>query len=165
MMGNANVNLLKLKYYDSWALYLGTLYLVNKTGDRRAINFQFNGWGMQNSLMLQEQQFVWDYAIDNQVAIAMAKASGLDYYTCPLVLEGGSSIHTDGEGTLYTTEECLLNSNRNPNLTKDEIEEYLKQYLNVEKIIWIPRGMYSDETRSHINNLLYVVEPGLDGLR
>ena len=159
MMGNANVNLLKLKYYDSWARDLGALYLVNETGDRRAVSFQFNGWGMQNSLVLKEQQFVWDYKVDNQVAIAMARASGLDYYTCPLVLEGGS-VHTDGEGTLYTTEECLLNLNRNPKLTKKEIEEYLKQYLNVEKIIWIPRGMYSDETSGHINNLLHVIEPG-----
>ncbi|WP_425379535.1 agmatine deiminase family protein [Spiroplasma endosymbiont of Stenodema calcarata] len=143
MLGNVNVNLLELNYYDSWARDLGALYLVNAHGERRAVSFQFNGWGMSNSPILKEKQFVWDYTIDNQVSIKMAKISGVKYYSCPfLVLEGGS-IHTDGEGTLYTTEECLLNPNRNPNLTKAEIEAYLIQYLNVEKIIWIPQGMFN----------------------
>jgi len=83
-----------------------------------------------------------------------------DVYTAPFVLEGGA-IHVDGEGTLYTTEECLLHPNRNPNLTKEQIEEYLKDYLAIEKIIWLPHGLHQcDETNGHIDNLLHVVRPG-----
>ncbi|CAB1055101.1 Agmatine deiminase (EC 3.5.3.12) [Spiroplasma endosymbiont of Danaus chrysippus] len=80
-------------------------------------------------------------------------------YGKSIVLEGGS-IHQDGEGTIYTTEECLLNPNRNPDLTKEEIEEHLKQYLNAQKIIWIPRGVYNDETSGHVDNLLHIITPG-----
>jgi agmatine deiminase len=78
-----------------------------------------------------------------------------------MVLEGGS-IHVDGEGTCLTTEECLLNSNRNPNMNKDEIEEQLKLYLGVEKVIWLPRGLYGDDdTNGHIDNMCCFVKPGV----
>ena len=75
------------------------------------------------------------------------------------VLEGGS-IHVDGEGTLLTTEECLLSPGRNPSLTRAEIEEKLCQYLSVEKIIWLPFGIYNDETNGHIDNMCCFVKPG-----
>lgn len=75
------------------------------------------------------------------------------------MLEGGS-IHVDGEGTLVVTEECLLSEGRNPSLSKEEIEEKLKEYLNVEKIIWLPRGIYNDETNGHVDNIFTFVKPG-----
>ncbi|WP_348735292.1 agmatine deiminase [Spiroplasma endosymbiont of Ammophila pubescens] len=159
MLRNSNINLVKTNYYDSWACDIGALYLINEKGERRAVSFEFNDLGIQNSLMLKAKHFNWDYNVDNNVAITMANTSGVDYYACSLVLESGS-IHVDGEGTLYITEECLLNPNRNPTLTKLEIEQYLKQYLNVKKIIWITRGLYNDEACGHINNLLQIVEPG-----
>ena len=106
MLANSNINLIKTHYYDSWARDIGALYLVNEKGEHRAVSFEFNGWGMQNSLMLKAKNFKWDYNVDNKVAITMANTSGVDYYVCPLVLESGS-INVDGEGTLYTTEECF----------------------------------------------------------
>jgi agmatine deiminase len=80
-------------------------------------------------------------------------------YRAPFVLEGGS-IHVDGEGTCITTEECLLNPNRNPGLSRDEIEDLLRAYLGVDTIIWIPRGVYGDETDGHVDNLACFSRPG-----
>jgi agmatine deiminase len=75
------------------------------------------------------------------------------------VLEGGS-IHVDGQGTCITTEECLLHPNRNPGLARNEIESLLIAYLDVEKVIWIPRGVYGDETDGHVDNLACFTRPG-----
>ena len=76
------------------------------------------------------------------------------------VLEGGS-IHVDGEGTVLTTEECLLNTNRNPHLTKDKIEKYLLDYLSVEKVIWLKNGLTGDvDTNVHIDNICCFTSPG-----
>jgi len=74
------------------------------------------------------------------------------------VLEGGS-IHVDGEGTCITTAECLLSPGRNPDLSQEEIEAALKDYLNVEKVLWIPRGVYNDETTGHVDNLACFLRP------
>ena len=75
------------------------------------------------------------------------------------VLEGGS-IHVDGEGTLITTEECLLSPGRNPEMTKEAIEERLMTYLNIKKIIWLPEGIYNDETNGHVDNFCCFAAPG-----
>ena len=78
-----------------------------------------------------------------------------------MVLEGGS-IHTDGEGTLLTTEECLLHPNRNPHLTRGEIEEELRLHLGVDKILWLPRGLFGDvDTNGHVDNLACFARPGV----
>jgi agmatine deiminase len=76
-----------------------------------------------------------------------------------LILEGGS-IHVDGEGTLMTTAECLLNPNRNPHLSQAEIEQQLREYLGVETFIWLPEGVFNDETDGHIDNMCCFVRPG-----
>ena len=81
----------------------------------------------------------------------MIEKSSAEYFKSSMVLEGGS-IHVDGAGTLITTEQCLLNKNRNPNLSKIEIEENLKKYLNIKKIIWLKHG--TDEgTDGHVDNI------------
>ena len=81
----------------------------------------------------------------------MIEQSSAEYFKSSMVLEGGS-IHVDGAGTLITTEQCLLNKNRNPNLSKIEIEENLKKYLNIKKIIWLKNG--TDEgTDGHVDNI------------
>jgi agmatine deiminase len=77
-----------------------------------------------------------------------------------MVLEGGS-IHVDGEGTLLTTEECLLSPNRNPTLGRDRIEELLCEYTGAEKVIWLGKGVYLDETSGHVDNLACFVRPGV----
>ena len=81
------------------------------------------------------------------------------YHTHGFVLEGGS-IHVDGEGTLITTEECLLNRNRNPHLDRGQIERILADHLAVEKIIWLPDGLFNDETDGHVDNFCCYVRPG-----
>lgn len=75
------------------------------------------------------------------------------------VLEGGS-IHSDGEGTVLVTEACLLSAGRNPRMSKEQIEEELKAYLGAKKILWIPRGIYQDETNEHVDNICAFVRPG-----
>jgi agmatine deiminase len=88
---------------------------------------------------------------------------GMKRYRAPIILEGGS-IHVDGQGTLITTEECLLNPNRNPTLSKYEIEAVLKKYLYVSKVIWLGRGVFNDETSGHVDNLCCFLEPGVVAL-
>ena len=84
-------------------------------------------------------------------------------YRAPLVLEGGS-IHVDGEGTCLATEECLLNHNRNPELTREDIEGHLRDYLGIETVIWLGRGIYLDETDGHVDNIACFLRPGVVAL-
>ncbi len=79
-----------------------------------------------------------------RVARKILDVERVQRYKSNVVMEGGS-IHVDGEGTLITTEECLLNPNRNPHLTREQIEAHLREQLAVEKIIWIPHGVFGDE--------------------
>lgn len=82
------------------------------------------------------------------------------YRLSDFILEGGS-IHSDGEGTILTTEECLLDEGRNANMTKEEIEAKLLEYLGAEKVLWIPKGIYMDEdTNGHVDNICQFVAPG-----
>lgn len=153
----ARVRVVELSNNDAWMRDCGPTFVVHPNGDVRAINWRFNAWGgLAGGLY-----FPWD--LDDAVPIKVAEIEHLNRYDAPLVLEGGS-IHVDGEGTLFTTEECLLNPNRNPGLSRAEIEQRLRDYLNVEKIIWLERGLYNDETSGHIDNLLSPVRPGLVAL-
>lgn len=150
------VRLVEMSYNDSWIRDCGPTFVVN--GDEaRAIDWQFNAWGGLDGGLY----FPWD--LDDQVAQKVAEIERINRYKAPIVLEGGS-IHTDGEGTLLTTEECLLNPNRNPGLSKEEIEEVLKEYLNVEKVIWLGRGVYNDETSGHVDNICCFLRPGVVAL-
>lgn len=75
------------------------------------------------------------------------------------MLEGGS-IHSDGQGTVIATEACLLSKGRNPELTKEQIEAKLQEYLGAKKIIWLPNGIYQDETNEHVDNVCAFTKPG-----
>ncbi len=115
------------------------------------IDWQFNGWG----------GLITDLNHDHHVANQVCSHSGVPtLHTEGFVLEGGS-IHTDGEGTILTTEECLLNINRNPQLSKNQIEAYLLRYLGGQKVIWLPRGLVGDhDTDGHIDNICCFTKPG-----
>ena len=89
----------------------------------------------------------------------MLEIEGADRYRAPIVLEGGS-IHVDGEGTVLTTEECLLNPNRNPEFSKEEIERILLDHLGAEKVVWLGAGVFEDETDGHVDNLACFARPG-----
>ncbi len=147
------IDVIEMSNNDSWSRDCGATKLVDKNGNIRNVSWKFNAWGG----LVDGLYFPWDK--DDKVAKKFSNLKSIDYYEAPFVLEGGS-IHVDGEGTLYTTEACLLSEGRNPDLTKEELENLLKEYLNIEKIIWLPNGIHGDETNEHVDNILQVVEPG-----
>lgn len=148
-----HIRVVEMTNNDSWIRDCGPTFVINKDGEVRGVDWQFNAWGGLDSGLY----FPWDQ--DDMVAAKVCNIEGKAIYRAPFVLEGGS-IHVDGEGTCITTEECLLNPNRNPNLTKDQIEFLLEEYLGVEKVIWLPKGVYNDETNGHVDNLACFVRPG-----
>lgn len=150
------VQVVELASNDSWMRDCGPTFVANGK-EIRAVDWIFNAWGGLNGGLYSP----WD--LDDLVAARVAELAGVDRYRAPLVLEGGS-IHTDGQGTLLTTEECLLNPNRNPGLTRDQIETHMRNYLNVEKIIWLKRGVFNDETSGHIDNICCFIRPGVVAL-
>ncbi len=120
----------------------------------RAVNWEFNAWGGNVDGLYAS----WEK--DNAFASAFADQFGFDWYdAAPFVLEGGS-IHSDGEGTLLTTESCLLSAGRNPNLSREQIEEQLSRFLGIKKVLWLSRGIYQDETNEHVDNVCAFLRPG-----
>ncbi|MEZ9850326.1 agmatine deiminase [Vibrio breoganii] len=147
------IELFDIPFNDAWMRDIGPTIVVNAEGDRRGISWKFNAWGGEYNGLYD------DWSHDDLVASSVCDAIGLDHYNAPFVLEGGA-IHSDGEGTLYTTEECLLSPGRNPELSRQQIEDKLQQYLGIEKVIWVPNGLFNDETDGHVDNLLHVIAPG-----
>ena len=96
---------------------------------------------------------------DADFARALLNHISVEHFKAPFVLEGGS-IHVDGDGTLMTTEQCLLHPNRNPELDQEEIEQLLREHLNVHNIIWLGEGLMDDETDGHVDNLACFIKPG-----
>jgi agmatine deiminase len=138
---------------DSWARDTGPTFVVNGS-ERRGVDWGFNAWGGDYDGLYT------DYDRDALVAGKLCEFLGdkvIDKRD--FILEGGS-IHVDGEGTLITTEECLLSPGRNPKLSKEEIENKLKEILGVKKIIWLPAGVYNDETNGHVDNFCCFSAPG-----
>lgn len=153
-----NIRVVEIANDDSWIRDCGPTFVKNAEGEIRGVDWTFNAWGG----LVDGLYFPWD--LDDQVAQKVCEIEKKDRYRLDdFVLEGGS-IHVDGEGTLYATEECLLSAGRNPQLSKEQIEKVLKEYLNLEKIVWLKRGIYHDETNGHIDNILNVVAPGVVAL-
>jgi len=94
------------------------------------------------------------------VTLTISELERFDRYKAHLVMEGGS-IHVDGEGTTITTEECLLSPGRNPQLKREEIEENQREYLNVDAVIWLAKGIDPDETNGHVDDVACFVKPGV----
>ena len=144
---NSEIEIIQLKIDDCWARDSGAIFLLNIENKLGGIDWEFNGWGKFKP-----------FDSDNKVAKFMIEKSSATYFKNSMILEGGS-IHVDGEGTLLTTEQCLLNKNRNPQLSKEEIENNLKEYLNINKIIWLKNG--TDEgTDGHVDNIACFVKSG-----
>lgn len=148
----ANIRILTIPQNDAWARDTAPTFVVN--GEKlRGIDWQFNAWGGEFDGLYAH----WDE--DNALACRFCDALGVDYYDAQhFVLEGGS-IHSDGEGTILVTESCLLSGGRNPQMTKEEITETLKHYLGAEKVIWLPRGIFNDETNEHVDNVCAFTAP------
>lgn len=145
-----NVELLTIPHNDAWCRDNGPTFIWDECKNLAAMNWNFNAWG---------ERFT-PYDLDNQVARQIIDHVKVKRFDADIVLEGGS-IHVDGEGTLLTTKECLLNKNRNPNLSMAQIEEQLKHYLGIKKIIWLNQGLYGDETDGHVDNVACFAKPGV----
>ena len=148
-----NIRIVTLESDDAWMRDVGPTFVVDRQGGLRGIDWIFNAWGGHQGGLYP----AWER--DDAVAAAICEDFGIPRYRADFVLEGGA-IHVDGEGTLLTTRQCLLNSNRNPHLTQLEIEQRLSEYLSVERIIWLDDGVYLDETDGHIDNLACFIRPG-----
>ena len=136
-------------YGDIWLRDTGPLTIFDAAGKRVARRFGFNGWGGK-----------YEMEGDQQVGGAMAEAAGLPGDTMDWILEGGA-IDTDGTGLVVTTEQCLLNPNRNPHLSKAEIEARLRDHLGFERVLWLGDGLLGDHTDGHVDNLARSVAPGV----
>lgn len=148
------IRVVELSADDAWMRDIGPTFVVDETGRRRGVDWRFNAWGGREGGLYAR----WDR--DERAAAKVLEIEGMDRYRAPLVLEGGS-IHVDGEGTVITTEECLLNRNRNPTLERVQIERLLCEYLGAEKVLWLGRGLPDDETDGHVDNLACFVRPGV----
>jgi agmatine deiminase len=144
------VSTFSLPLDDSWCRDSGPTFVVNARGEVAGVAWKWNAWGDKYP----------DHQRDAQVSRAVLEHLGMRRYAAPLVLEGGA-IHVDGEGTLLTTESCLLNPNRNPDLGRAEVEELLRQYLGVRTILWLNGGVEDDDTDGHVDNVACFVRPGL----
>lgn len=138
---------------DAWMRDVGPTFVIDANGRLRGVDWGFNAWGGLDGGLY----FPWSR--DSLVARKVLEIEGVDRYRAPLIMEGGA-LHVDGEGTLITTEECLLNPNRNPQMTREQLENTLKAYLSLEKVIWLQKGVYQDETDGHVDNLCCFVRPG-----
>lgn len=134
---------------DAWCRDHGAIFVTRSPGQPaapdaplRALDFQYNAWGGKYPPFEQ----------DNAMPARMAAALGVPWDTLPLVLEGGS-IEVNGAGLLLTTEQCLCNPNRNPGLTRGEIEGWLRGLLGVTHILWLGEGILGDDTDGHIDDL------------
>lgn len=143
------IRIILLALNDSWTRDTGPTFLINAHGQLAGVDWIHNAWGGNYK----------PCDLDNKIAKFIINDTKAQYTHAPLVMEGGS-FHVDGEGTLLTTRECLLNPNRNPHLKQDIIEQYLCDYLNCKTIIWLNKGLWGDETDGHIDEIACFVGPG-----
>jgi agmatine deiminase len=134
----------------AWVRDNGPMFIRNKKGELAVVKFQFNGWGDKYPT----------YERVKSVPSTIAKYFNVPLYEAPFILEGGA-ICIDGEGTLIATEQTLLNPNRNPSMSKEDIEQGLRDYLGIEKVIWLYKGFHEDtETDGHVDNVIEYISPG-----
>jgi len=137
--------------YEPWCRDHGPIFLVRErdgTRERAIVDWGYNAWGNKYP----------PYDLDDAIPQHVAKLRGLPLFSPGIVMEGGS-LEVNGRGTVLTTEACLLNPNRNPDLSKEQIEHYLKNYLGVTNVIWLGEGIVGDDTDGHIDDLTRFVNP------
>ncbi|MDQ3390175.1 MAG: agmatine deiminase family protein [Actinomycetota bacterium] len=144
------VDVVELPIDDSWARDTGPIYVVD-AGALVALDFAFNSWGRKFA--------PWDD--DDALAQRLAAHTGHRAVSVPMVLEGGA-IAVDGEGTLVTTEQCLMHPNRNPELSRADIEAVLADHIGAEVTVWLPYGLALDgDTDGHVDNVAAFVRSGV----
>jgi len=146
-----SVRVVELSSNDAWMRDCGPTFVIDGKGRRRGVDWTFNAWGGLGGGLY----FPWDR--DDEVAQKVLEVEGADRYRTSFVLEGGA-IHVDGQGTCLTTEECLLNPNRNPGFTRDDYAEIFRRYLGVTNVLWLSRGIAGDDTHGHVDDLARFVD-------
>ncbi|HET7610121.1 MAG TPA: agmatine deiminase family protein [Gammaproteobacteria bacterium] len=136
---------------DAWARDHGAIFVTRPSAKepRLAVDFDYNAWGGKYP----------PFDLDREIGRQMAEALGVPRYAIPNVVLEGGSIDVNGEGALLTTEQCLLNPNRNPTLTRADIERLLCDCLGVDEILWLGEGIEGDDTDGHIDDLTRFVGP------
>lgn len=137
--------------YEPWCRDHGPIFVVRDNDARReraVVDWGYNAWGNKYP----------PYDLDDAIPQRIARLRHLPLFSPGIVLEGGS-IEVNGRGTLLTTEACLLNPNRNPHLSKSDIEQYLRDYLGVTNVLWLGEGIVGDDTDGHIDDLTRFVNP------
>jgi agmatine deiminase len=136
-------------YSDVWIRDYGPTFVLNRAlGEAAMVRWDFNAWGNKYE----------DQIRDGRIPHIMNRWMDLPVYEPGIILEGGS-IDVNGRGTVLTTRACLLNPNRNPHLTADDLEEKLREYLGVEHVIWLNEGIIGDDTDGHIDDIARFVNP------
>jgi len=135
-----------IRTVDVWVRDYGPTYVMGK--DLALIKWLFNAWGNKYE----------DLKPDNESGEAIARSTGLRVFSPGVVLEGGS-IDSDGKGTLLTTEQCLLNPNRNPGFGKGKLAAVMKENLGVRHIVWLKEGIVGDDTDGHVDDIARFVGP------
>lgn len=148
-----DIDILAAPIDDSWMRDSGPVFVRNDRGELAVVSFEFNAWGER-----------WHpYDNDNRVPDTVAAHLGLPVFHSPMVLEGGAYF-VDGEGTLVTTEQCLLNPNRNPSMSREQIELALRDALGARTVLWLPYGHSLDVgpegTDGHVDGIAQYVAPG-----
>lgn len=146
LISKGSVTLLNIETNDSWARDTAPTFVTDGR-QVRGVNWTFNAWGGEVDGLYKR------WLQDDRMAKRLLWLLRYDCYDAsPFVLEGGS-VHSNGKGTVITTEECLLSAGRNPSLSKEEIEQKLKDYLGCERVVWLPYGICGDETNGHVDNI------------
>lgn len=128
---------------DAWCRDHGPAFVINdQTGEKAVVDWGYNAWGGKYP----------PFDLDDVVPTRIAKEFNLKLFTPPIVMEGGS-VEFNGKGTVLTTTACLLNENRNPHLTKEQIEQYLLDYYGQDQVLWLGDGIIGDDTDGHIDDI------------
>lgn len=144
-----NVKIASFPIDDSWVRDNGPTFLLNEEQELAAVKWRFTSYG---------HKYETHYN-DNKIPGHLAVAYDLPLFKSPLSIEGGG-IHSDGQGTIITTESAVLTTSRNPQFNKEEATELLKNYLGAERIIWLKEGLYGDLTDGHVDNVACFIKPG-----
>jgi agmatine deiminase len=139
----------QIPYGDLWLRDTGPIFVTNPAGEVAAVRFKTNGWGEK-----------YLFPDDLGLGATITKITGVPGFEYPFILEGGA-IETDGEGTCLTTRQCLLNPNRNPDLSQADMETRLRDALGLQTILWLDQGLLNDHTDGHIDTLARFVAPGV----
>lgn len=143
-----NVRYHRMEYGDSWTRDTAPIVLLDAAGRGATVRFRFNGWGGKFAM-----------PGDDRVSEQLERALGLRAFANPQILEGGA-LEVDGEGTMLTTEQCLFEPNRNPEMDREALEALLRASFGIEKVLWLRRGLVNDHTDGHIDTIARFVAPG-----